>query len=373
MAGSSITGFTPATSAAGKAIAGLATVAAAGEGDLPLRDFGALVDLVAAAVPGPAEFSEATAATPAIAAPGIAAAPVPLEVEFALAPAAVPELDGEQLLGDLVDALAQLEQALADGEPVDPDLAGRVADAMDALAGMLGIPLPAAPEAPVVPPAAGLAAPDTAGLVAPPAPLPTGEIDALRALASEAAPRLLSASTLAPAPLGEGPAPAMVFTAPAIAAAPPANPANTAPAVAAPAAPAVEPAPAAAAELAPAPATPTASAVAAPTAPAVPAAEAPPAINPASPLGKLVERIAELARTLEPQAPGLAKRLDALVEKLGSGAVGAPLLAELGLDDTLALGEEELGQAIKRFLGTSPIARGTPAPQAYAPVQLAVP
>lgn len=372
MAGNIISGLAPAVSGAGKAPAGFAQ---AGEAADPLGIFGALVDSVA---PAGAVAALTQAAEPLLPeGTDLAALPVPPGVEFTVAPPARPEVDGKQLLDDLVKAMETLDKALADGEPVDPERAGKLSEAVDAIAGMLGIPLPREPVNPVLGPALGespegIAAPRGAAGGEPDAPMPMSEIDTLLALAGGNAPTLGNESTLVPPPAGGGAAPAIVFTAPAVTA------------------PAVEAAPAASAPTL-VPASPSARATVAvvatapgtlplpdnglpaPAAPSGEAADGRPAVDPASSLGQLVEKLDDLARTLAPRAPGLARRLEALVDKLGPGEVDSTLLVDLGFDDGVSLDAGEIDQAIARLLGASSEVKGTPAPRAFAATQLKLP
>ena len=364
MAGNIIVGFAPAA-AAGKAATGLAPAADAAAD--PLGVFGALLDRMTAGGDDAIDFlpmslQELQALT------GGGAQPATLPgVEYRLAVPVEPEVDAEEVLAGLVDALAQLDQALADGAPVAPALGKKISDALDALAGLLGLALPTDPALPVPPPAIDAAAIAPAAATADGAtPLPPADgLDVLLALAAAAAPLPRSDSGLAPAPAGGDAEPGVVFTAPTVAAAP----AGPAPAAAAIAAPVPEAAPATAA-----PPTAPVEAGQPPSPPASSVAATPqPAVDPASGLGQLVGKIAELARALEPQSPGLARRLEALVQKLGSGEISAATLAELGLDDAPALSESDLDRALTRLLTASSEAKGTPAPQAFAAAQLKLP
>ena len=352
--------------AAGKAATGLAPAADAAAD--PLGVFGALLDRMTAGGDDTIDFLPMTLQELQALAAGGARPAMPPGVEYRLAVPVEPEVDGEKVLAGLVDALAQLDQALADGTPVTPALGKKISDALDALAGLLGLALPTDPAALPVPPPAIDAAAIAPAAAAPdsPAPLPPADgLDVLLALAAAATPPSRSDNGLAPAPAGGDAEPGVVFTAPTVAAAP----AGPAPAAAAIAAPVPEAAPGTAA-----PPTAPVEAGQPPSPPASSAAATPqPAVDPASGLGQLVGKIAELARALEPQSPGLAKRLEALVQKLGSGEISAATLAELGLDDAPALSESDLDRALTRLLTASSEAKGTPAPQAFAAAQLKLP
>jgi flagellar hook-length control protein FliK len=94
-------------------------------------------------------------------------------------PADLPE-DSEKLLGDLVAALAAIDDAAESGQPVDPVLHKKLSESLDEIAGMLGITLPAPPAIdPTLTAAAGTAvtAPAiefAAGLTIESKPLPPG-------------------------------------------------------------------------------------------------------------------------------------------------------------------------------------------------------
>ncbi|MHB1103911.1 MAG: flagellar hook-length control protein FliK [Devosia sp.] len=351
MAGNFIVGFAPpAAGGAGKGVTAFSSAAEHAEGSLGL--FGALLGAATAEEPSAVAFASAGEAVLETVTTGLLDLALPLGVEFSLETPAEPEISGGALLADLVDALAALDQALTDDEPVSPALTEQISETLDALAGPLGIPLPADP---AVDPASLLPAAVDPGATA---PLPgTDELDALLALAGQVPPPRRSESTFAPAPAA-GTEPAVVFTAPAL----PASPTEPAP-IGVPA-----PQPEAAA-LPPA----TAQAEQPATAPVPTDPAETTSVDPASRLGQLVGKITELAPALEPQTPGLARRLDALVQKLGSGEISAPVLAELGLDDAPSLADNELDQALARLLKASSEVKGTPAPQAFAAPQLRLP
>ena len=364
MAGNIIVGFAPAA-AAGKAATSFAP---AGEGAPdPLGVFGALLDRMTTEGPGAIDFIPMTLQELQALASGAAQPTTPPGVEYRLAVSAEPEVDGEDVLAGLVDALAQLDQALAAGEPVTPALGKKISDALDALAGLLGMPLPTNPAtAPAtaadIDPAAvaeAAAAPDTA------TPLPPAEeLDALLALAAAVAPLPRSDSVLAPAPAGADGEPGVVFTAPTAPAAPaPAAAGGPAPSPVAEFAPETAALPPAPAEAGQSPSAPTSS----------PPAAAQTPVDPVPELGQLAGKIAELAQALEPQSPGLAKRLEALVQKLSSGQISATTLAELGFDDTPSLSDSDLDRALTRLLTANTEVKGAPAPQAFAAAQLKLP
>lgn len=348
MAGNLIVGFAPVAAGIGKGVTGFSSAAEPAGG--PLGLFGALLGAATAGEPSAVEFASAGEAALETVTTGLLDLALPLGVEFGLEAPAEPEVDGEALLADLVDALAALDQALANGEPVSPALAEQISETLDALAGLLGIPLSMDP---VIDPAlAATAAP--AGTV----PLPTPQdIDALLALAGVRPPA--SASPFAPALTSPDATTSAAFSAPTAAAA------------------VAEPIPAAAPAFpVDGTALPGTAIGADPLLPAQTSADAPEAksaIDPASGLGQLVKKITELAQVLEPQSPGLAKRLDALAQKLASGEVTPQTLAELGIDAHLFLANDTLDQALQKLLTPASEVKGTPAPQAFAAAQLKLP
>ena len=153
-------GFSPA--AGNNVISGVAAAAAAASGDgedtaaNPLGFLGALLNILTQGLELP-EAAKAAAATAALppgsAAPALIFSPEPLAVG---APAATVKAEAEpgqrqlsedeqNLLDDLVTALAVMDEAGANGQPVDPALEQKLSDTLDELAGMLGITLAAPP------------------------------------------------------------------------------------------------------------------------------------------------------------------------------------------------------------------------------------
>lgn len=151
-------GFTPATG--NSVISGItAGAAAAAGGDdeataNPLGFLGALLDILTQGLqlPDPAKSqAPAAALPPGSAAPTLLFAPEPLAVG---APAATAQAepgnrdlseDDQKLLDDLLAALTAMDEASANGQPVDPALEKKLSDTLDELAGMLGITLAAPP------------------------------------------------------------------------------------------------------------------------------------------------------------------------------------------------------------------------------------
>ncbi|MDP1730052.1 MAG: flagellar hook-length control protein FliK [Devosia sp.] len=349
MAGNLIVGFAPAATGGGKGVTGFAPAAQASQ--IPAA-FGALLGLMNRSGPSTVEFAVSSDAAPDVVTTGLLDIPLPLDVEFHFETPAETPPDGEALLADLMTALAALDVARGNGEPVPPALAGKLTETLAALAGILGLPLPAEPAIdPIIAAAANPAATT-------PAPS-RGKVAALPAPPADAAPLPESQSRFAPVAGNGGPkaAASVALIIPA------ANPAATTPAPSRGEVAAL-PAPPADAETVPA---------AAPL-PATADAPAPgPAIDPASGLGQLVKKITELAPTLQSHAPGLARRLDALAQKLVSGEIGTQTLARLGIDTELGFTDADLEQALQRLMSASSEAKGTPAPQAFAAAALKLP
>jgi flagellar hook-length control protein FliK len=357
VAGNIIAGFAPAAAGgAGKGVTGFAPAAQTPAG------FSALLGLVSQSGPSAIQYAVAGDTTSEVVTSALLGAP-PLDVEFGLEAPTEPPPDGEALLADLMTALAALELAQANGEPVPPALARKLTETLDALAGILGIPAPAEP---VVDPLIAAAANPAGAVPIPPSdqldglPVAPATADALAAIASEA--HLIAAAEVG-------------------AAAPPAPPAPIAPATTPP--PAASLAPTVdlpAANTAPATALPSAE-VEIPAAPTeqVPSqaasqpAEAEPAIDPAPGLGQLLQKITELAQSLRSHSPGLAGRLDALAQKLSSGEIDAQTLAQLGIDTKLGFTDTDLEQALQRLMSASSEVKGMPAPQAFAAAALKLP
>ena len=350
MSGNLIVGFAPA--AAGGAGSGVTGFVAAGEpAEGPLGLFGALLGAATLEEPSAIEYAATGQAALEAAPTGLLDAALPLGVEFSLEAPVEPEVDGKALLADLVDALATLEQALANGEPVDPALPEQISEALDALSALLDIPLPVAP---LDPPNAGPEPAETS-------PLPTGsDLDALLALAGEVIPALQGESLFTAAPDTGAPA-----TPPSALAAP------TAPAAADTDAPPLASPPPVADDVVMA-TTPGANPLLASTHPTdEPAAR--PTPDPAPVIGQLVKKLTQVAESMAPHSPGLAKRLEALADRLTAGVISAETLAKLGIDTGLSLAEDELGQALDKLLGATSEVKGTPAPPAYAVAQLKLP
>ena len=352
-------GFAPVPAGASKIVPGLVAALAQTEG-MP-RLFGALLDLMTPAAPAPVEFALASEAAIDTATTGLLQAPLPPAVELTLEAPAEPRRAGDALLADLVEALAALDLALANGEPPSPTLTEKLAETLDVLAGLLGIPQPVEP---VVDPALAAAA-KPVGTSLLPAP---ADLDALPAPVAGAAPLLDSESLFVPvadagASLQPGAVSFSVPIVPAVDNAEPVRPLHPLPAVASFAATI-----AAAAVVDDAP-----PALVAPTTPPPGAdvAAAAPALDPDSGLGQLVNKLAEVARTLESHSPGLAKRLDALADRLRSGEVSAQTLVDLGIGADIADGE--LDQALQKLLSATSTVKGTPALQAFVAAELKLP
>ncbi len=269
-------------------------------------------------------------ATPA---PGPSAAPGVEAGQLAMPPA-----DPEALFVELVDALAALSDRLATGTPVDPALEADVTQKLEALAAALGLSLQAPDAESVV---AQFRAGVTSGSLGPaPAavPAPPATIEASGPGGSDFG-KPIGTEAEVPARDGLAAAPTALLA--------PNGQSAPMPATAATVAPAAEDNGVSerAAEQRPLPAVAT----------------------------QLVEKIGELAAALEPKAPGLAKRLAALAEKLGSGALDAGMLAKLGIPADGEVPEAGLDAAIQRLLTANREVKGTPAPQAFTQASLALP
>lgn len=303
MAASVTSGFAPAVSSVVAAATASAPEAGIGEPGL----FGALLSLL-----GPQPAAEGEAAVSLTFSEPVSATPL-LDVADLTSVTAVPGTEqGKSLLKELGDALIAINDALAAGKPIDPALATKLSDALDAVAVYFGT-------------------------FAPPAP----PID----------PRITALAS------GEGILPQVAPALPdAPAEVPPANPA--APALAAaPEGEAAEPT----APIAPA----TATAATAETTPATAVAAAAPA--PLARLGKLID---DLGDKLAAQSPELAARLAALTKGLKAGAVPAELVAELGSD---AAADPEIARIIEALAAPRPVAPKAPAPQPFTAPSLVVP
>lgn len=360
MPGSFIAAIAPAASSGGRSPAGLAGAAEAA-GALGL--FGALLERLATAAPPPASVVSA-AAEQVDAALGVAELP-PASPGVDFVPAAPEDLktDPEDLLAAVVDALAQLEQLVTNGQPVGPELEHGASPALEALAKLLGIELPPALGADASGPGAtSVPAATTPFPDAPPVslPRPAGLV-----------PPTIDGSTIAAAPL---PAPAAESTS-----AVPAPPPAAATAAPSPLPPGVAAAPRASVALPAVAGAEAPTEAARPPAPhpaAAPAAEpvaVPPAGSPATALGQFVRKLTELAEAIAPRSPDLAGRLAALAEKLGSSPISPRLLADLGRGDMASPDGTGLDRALGRLLAASQDMRGAPAQQATAAVRPALP
>ncbi len=250
-----------------------------------------------------------------------------------------------------IETLTALESAIASGGPVDPALERKAAEALEAIANLLGVPVPAAP-------------------TGDPAIIDAATADANLALDPLAT--IESAATITPV-LGEG-APWETSSEPAAGAA-----VATAGAIAevagdalissgaGPALPAEGETELAASTPAGATTPSTISQTPASTDTAEP--ELPPVVK------ELAEKITKLATALEQRAPLLAERLTALAEKLGSGEIDAATLAKLGFKLDPEMPDGEIEAALARLL--SPAAEAKPAtasaPAPFIAASLALP
>lgn len=344
-------GFAPAvTGGAGKGVT--ASDPAAEQAVTPLGLFGALLGAATIKEPAAVELAVAGKTGLDTAATALPDAPVTLGVDFSVEAPPAHRIDGEALFADLVDALAAIDAAQAHGEPPSPVLTQKLEVTLDALAGLLGITPPVEPAVDPTVLAAAIApgpAPDAA----------PGESEALLGLVAEKAPALKSQSLFVPVPGSvDSTAPPIPAASSSIAASPVATPPTSTPVIVAGvgALPQIEVTP----QPPPAPQ----------PAPAVTGDEV--AIGPASDLDFLVKKIIDVAQTMEPHSPGLAKRLEALVQKLTAGEVSAQTLAGLGIDADQSLTDLELDQALQHLLAV-PVVKGTPAPQAFAAAELELP
>jgi flagellar hook-length control protein FliK len=338
--GSVIVGFAPAGTApqAGNSAAGKPNAAAT-----PFGLFESIFALIAGSEG--ANTPNAEGAAPALASltnptvPPDFAAPANAEpapkTPLAMAPG------GGAAFGKLMQALAALGESLASGTQLDPALEAKIAQALDKLAGVLGLPTPEpVAVAPALAAAGTVPAPGAGGIVRDPTESQAGP-DPLAAPAG--------AATDAPTPVTPSPAPQGPI-APTAAALPTGAP--------------VEPG-----------TTPSAPVATGPDAPETTEAPLPhQEAKPVPPVAvQLAERILELAAALEPRAPGLAKRLTALAQKLTSGGLDPDVFAKLGINPTVDLPEEDIADAVDRLLGANRDIKGAPAPQAFAAARLALP
>jgi flagellar hook-length control protein FliK len=332
---------------AGVAIVAGENAAAAPEGALGL--FAALLELVVAevtdkeaatpegsglqfVVPEDAKAPEAPA-LPALVAPNDASPVAP-------APRAAAETDATVLadiltpefLTDLVEQLAALQDGTEGPTPLDPVLEKKLTDSLDALAAALGLPIP---DAPLVDPAITAAA--TIEMAR------AGVLDPLATIEPDTTIELQATGPVA-VPVGKAPAGAAPVAAPG--AIVPAD--GNLPVVAA-----------------------TVDA-----APLTFGAVKPLADGGAEPellVRELADKLAQLAEAVEPRAPGLAKRLEALAEKLTSGDVDPAFLARLGIGADVELPEGNVAQAIARLLAPGREPRTLPEPARFAMPALTLP
>ena len=356
--GSFIVGFAPVAPSAGIARPGFA----AGEAGDGAGVFGALVDLLGLAAPD-AGFQPAAEPGPDAASSMVATLPAQSSERVVTSPD-LPEAGGTVRLEELIEALEALgETEQQPGDVLDPALVEELSGAIDMLAGLLGVtPPPVAPDAPPLVPGE------------PGEPI-TGEVAGGRG-GDIPTPPVPAAGDAPPTTNGGTPAAAPAESAPRSASLPVAAAAPAAPAAAAPLGPtAAPPLPppvttatpqgeAAAESAAPPPLAPT---IASPTA-------VPPLVDPASPLGRLLEKVTGLARALDMKAPGLAERLDALAQRLAAGELGTPLPAGRGPDRAGPPGVPQVDAVLARLFGaTAPAAAEVPTPQAFTTTPLRAP
>lgn len=364
-------GFAPAVSPV--VVTGGVTAAPEGEGGEPGL-FAALLALL-----GPQPAAEGETAVPA------PASPTPLLDIIGVPNAAAQTEQGKSLLKDLGDALIAINDALAAGKPIDPALAKKLSDSLDAVAVYLGSMAPPAP--PIDPKISALASGD--GIIPEIAPtLP--EVPAEPALPTST-PALPDA-----APEAEAFVPA---TTPILDAAPDVAPAaSNAPvvterlvalgsdgaklplsivaagtpsitlkaeetepetvAVGTPVVAAPEPGREEATTVAPAPAK-QATAEGAAEQQAVPPA-----------LAKLAKLVESLGKALEDQSPELATKLQALAKSLEAGKVPADLLAALSGD---AAADPEIARIVEALSAPRPAAAKAPTPQPFTAPALDLP
>ncbi|HEY9013126.1 MAG TPA: flagellar hook-length control protein FliK [Devosia sp.] len=297
---STAVGFSPVAPGNGIVSGGAAATAATG-GDSPLGFLDALLGLLAqgTALPpglqrqgevapdargkggldmlanlGVAAETALTTQLPAVEAP--VAAPVDEQA---------PALDGEQLIDDLVSALAAIDDATENGEPVDPALHKKLSEALDDIAGLLGITLPTPP---AIDPVLAAAASGNLAISA------SGELEADLPVEND------------PLPQGVTLVPVEADTKPTVD-------------LAAKFAEAVEQA------TTPPQVEGDGKAEAGATAQTDEVAE----IDPDTPLGKLVEKLTEVARKLAARSPELGAKIEAIVQKIVENRVDTEALAKL--------------------------------------------
>lgn len=308
---STTVGFSPVAPGS-SVVTGGVTAAAGASGDSPLGFLDALLAMLAQGTALPSDGQEQSTGTEArtgaeaaanagldvLAGLGVAAeTAITTQLPAADAPAAVeapvePTLavNGEQLLEDLAAALTAIEDAAANDDPIDPALHKKLSETLDDLAGMLGVTLPT-PAA--IDPAITAAA---SGEVAIPS---TVELDTALTMESEPLP---AGSILAPAEGEATPSPDLA--------------AKFAEAVAQATAPA------------PVDDEPIRDAAARTRTAADREAE----IDPETPLGKLVEKLSEVAEKLATRAPELGAKIEAIVQKIVDKRLDGETLAKLTAD-----------------------------------------
>jgi flagellar hook-length control protein FliK len=339
-------GFTPVLGA-GTIAHGTAGQAAAAE-DSPLGLFDALLQIATGDLPTgstaptgdaltgsqfiPAATPEQQAALNALFGQQLTDAPEPTVPEVGTTDEATPDV-----FAGFIETLTALESAIASGGPVDPALERKAAEALEAIAALLGVPV--APT-PTIDPAITAAAATDAATAFDPLAIIESAATITRAVGDADPSETLSQSL--PAATG---ATAAASAAAATTAAT-AEAELAAPAVASTSSAAEEPVPTDSAE-----------------------SELPPAIK------ELAEKLAKLAAALEQRAPALAERLTALADKLNSGEISAATLAKLGLKLDPKMPDGEIEAAIARLLApgaeAKPAATASPAP--FIAASLALP
>ena len=227
---------------------------------------------------------------------------------------------GKSLLKELGNALIAANDALADGQPINPALEKKLRETLDDLAALLGVVTPPPPSInPVIAAAASGEGLLPAAEIAPPAPaIPL--------------PDLPDAET---PPVGP---PAEIV--PSLTAAPPIGTPETSASI-----------------------TSTADVTAEIAPPA--ATDAPAPVPPITQLAKLIE---DLGNRLVQQAPELAQKLDALAQKLASSDLPDDVLARLGLAVDAGQSDTDLTKLVETLAAPSlkPV-KDTPAPAFQVP------
>ncbi len=222
--------------------------------------------------------------------------------------------DGKALLGDLVTALAAMDDAADNGQAVDPALEKKLNETIEAIAGMLGITMPTAPVTTLPTALAGQQVTADVAIDAGTTPLPPGY------QLPEAGDKTKPDTTLADDFLK---------------------------AVEAAKTPVIEDQP-----------------ETDETGKVKPKADGE-TVDPETPIGKLITKLAELADKLEGKLPDIAAKLDALAQKLASQTVDPKMLAkvEAGLD----------GIDLDALLGPKPDATKSAAPSPFTAPALPTP